>query len=164
MKTTIFSSLALIAFASTSCGSQAPGEGSSSSSKASALGACTGDWVAVDSPNVGGGDNVLASIAAASPSDVWAVGQYAPDANPNMTLSLALHFDGTAWSVVTTPNVGAHANALLAVTSQPGAAFAVGYDIGEDFLAHSLIEAYSGQKWTFAHHPQPFETENLYGA
>jgi hypothetical protein len=68
--------------------------------------------------------------------------------------------------VVETPNADAtHASALLNVTTQPGnVAFAVGYNIGgDDFLSHSLIEAWDGQTWSIANHPQPFATENLYG-
>jgi hypothetical protein len=124
---------------------------------------CSGDWTVVDSPNVGGQDNSLASVSGTGPSDVWAVGQFAPDANPDMTLSLALHFDGSAWSVSPTPNQGTHANALLGVAATSGRAWAVGYDIGNDFLSHSLIEAWDGQTWSIVHHAQSFDTENLYG-
>jgi hypothetical protein len=130
----------------------------------SALSSCGGDWTMVDSPNVGGQDNALAAVSGSGPSDVWAVGQFAPDANPNMTLSLALHFDGSTWSVSPTPNEGARANALLSVAAKAGRAWAVGYDIGADFLSHSLIEAWNGQAWSIVHHAQSFDTENLYGA
>jgi hypothetical protein len=118
----------------------------------------------VATPNIGGGDNVLASVRGTSPSDVWAVGQYAPDANPNITLALTLHFDGSSWTSIDTPNIGSHANALLSVTAQPGKAWAVGYHIGEAWLAKSLIEAWDGTAWRVMTHPHPFETEDLYGA
>ena len=119
-------------------------------------------WTVVHSPNVGSGDNVLASVAGADAHDVWAVGQVAPDSDPNITLTLALHYDGSAWSVVDTPNRGAQANALLAVAAQPGAAWAVGYHIGQDFLAHSLIERWNGHAWHLSQAPRVHETENLY--
>src|SRR5262245_19296677 len=118
------------------------------------IGTCNGDWAVVESPNVGGEDNALASVAAGAADDIWTVGQFAPDENPNITRTLALHFDGTSWSVVATPNLGTRANALLAVTAQPGAAWAAGYDIGGDFLAHSLIEAWDGRGWRIVDHPQ----------
>jgi hypothetical protein len=130
---------------------------------AAPLGACDGTWTVVDSPNVGGQDNSLAWVAGAATNDVWAVGQYAPDANPNMTLSLAMHYDGTTWSVVPTPNFGSRANALLSVAAVPSRAWAVGYYIGSDFLSHSLILAWNGHEWDVVPHPQPFATENLYG-
>ena len=126
--------------------------------------ACTGDWTQVESPNVGGGDNSFAAVAGTSAHDVWAVGQFAPDANPNITQTLAEHYDGRAWSVVATPNVGTnHGNALLAAAASSGAAWAVGYDIGQDYLSHSLVEAWDGQAWQVVDHPHAFETENLYG-
>jgi hypothetical protein len=161
-KTVLFRS-ALLALAMVGCSTPASDSIVTTSPASSGLGPCNGNWMLVGSPNVGGQDNSLAFVAGTSSSDVWAVGQFAPDANPNMTLSLALHFDGAAWSVVNTPNQGTHGNAFLAVATQPGAAWAVGYDIGDDFLSHSLIEAWDGSAWTIAPHPQPFDTENLYG-
>src|SRR5262245_47319549 len=113
-----------------------------------ALTACAPSWTQVPSPNVGSHDNVLAAVAGRSPRDVWAVGQLAPDDNPDITQTLAEHFDGERWSVVTTPNVGTdRGNALLAVTARRGVAWAVGYYIGDDFLAHALIEAWDGDAW-----------------
>jgi hypothetical protein len=117
----------------------------------------------VDSPNAGAQDNVLAAVAGASARDVWAVGQVAPDANPDITLTLTEHFDGDHGSLVESPNAGSHANALLAVAAAGGQAWAVGYHIGADFLAHSLIEQWDGRTWQIVRAPELFETENLYG-
>jgi hypothetical protein len=126
--------------------------------------ACDGSWSVVASPNAESGDNSLASVSGSSRHDVWAVGQFAPDADPNITLTLAEHFDGQSWSVVPTPNVGTdHGNALLGVAALPGAAWTVGYDIGADYLSHSLIQAWDGSAWSIVPHHQPFQTENLYG-
>src|SRR5271165_825531 len=75
---------------------------------------CTPGWNVVPSPNTSRtGDNVLTKIGGRSPSDIWAVGQVAPDSDPNVTQSFAVHYDGTAWSVIPTPNVGTQANALM---------------------------------------------------
>ncbi len=170
MKTTIkvrttLISMAALAVGVNACGFDSGQDGSFAAAKVSrALGTCTGDWAVVTSPNVGGQDNALAAVSGSSTQDVWAVGQFAPDENPNITLTLAEHFDGSAWSVTPTPNVGTnHANALLAVTAQAGAAWAVGYEIGRDYLAHSLIEAWDGQAWQIVDHRQSFQTQNLYG-
>jgi len=163
---TLFAFTAFVAsWGASSCGRSASDDATAAgvASARAALGSCSGDWSQMPSPNVGGGDNSLASVAGSAADDVWAVGQVAPDANPNITLTLALHFDGTAWSVVDTPNAGRHANALLAVAAAGGTAWAVGYDIGPDFLSHSLIEAWDGRAWRVVAHPQPFDTENLYG-
>src|SRR5262249_39805591 len=131
MKTRMLCALVgLSPLALVSCGSSDRTDGTQLGTTAAALSTCSGEWEVVPSPNVGGEDNVLAAVSGAGPRNVWAVGQYAPDENPNMTLSLALHYDGSTWSVVETPNEGHLANALLAVTAQEGAAWAVGYHIG----------------------------------
>jgi hypothetical protein len=154
--------LTIISLILSACSAQR-GVGAVASALAAAPATCSGNWEVATSPNVGGQDNVLAAVAGAASDDVWAVGQYAPDANPNITLSLALHYDGTTWSTVDTPNIGTHANALLSVAAQPGAAWAVGYHIGDAFLARSLVEAWDGHAWRVVDVPHPFETENLYG-
>jgi hypothetical protein len=167
-KTTTSIAFSLFALAAASCAPPTDDGGNAGAvtTTTGAASTCSGDWTMVDSPNVGGQDNSLASVSGATKKDVWAVGQFAPDANPNITQTLAEHFDGQAWSVVPTPNVGTNrGNALLAVTSvSNGAAWAVGYDIGQDdFLSHSLIEAWDGNAWQVVDHAQQFETENFYG-
>ncbi len=62
-------------------------------------GLAVGAWNMVPSPNpTGGGQNVLNAVAGVSPSGAWAVGQ-------GQILSLAEHWDGTAWSIVPSPNL-----------------------------------------------------------
>jgi len=105
-------------------------------------------WTQVTSPNIGSSDNVLHSVAANSATDIWAVGDFAPDSNPNITQTLVNHFDGTAWSVVPSPNVGTLANAFYGVTVKSGKAFAVGYFLdGTTFTPRALIEAWDGTQW-----------------
>jgi hypothetical protein len=66
-----------------------------------------GTWVAEPSPDAPGTDqNWLHGLAWLAPDDIWAVGRSygqftASDWNQE---TLALHFDGSAWSVVPTPN------------------------------------------------------------
>ncbi len=62
-------------------------------------------WSAVPTPNPSAGPNLLRSVAAVGPDDAWAVGRWVEDvaANPE-TYGLALHWDGTAWTHVETPN------------------------------------------------------------
>jgi hypothetical protein len=159
---TVRVALPALAIGAASCGI-APDDTSASAGIDQAV-ACSSDWTVAETPNVGGQDNVLAAVAGASPRDVWAVGQFAPDANPNITLTLTEHFDGQSWSVVPSPNLGQNrGNALLAVAARGSAAWAVGYHIGDDFLAHALIEVWDGTSWQIARVPAQFETENLYG-
>src|SRR5689334_15997413 len=115
--TTLVIGIGTFALGTAACGAGEDRIGRASSALSSTATSCGTDWSAVDSPNAESGDNSLASVSGASAADVWAVGQFAPDANPNITETLALHYDGTAWSLADTPNIGTHANALLGVTA-----------------------------------------------
>jgi len=111
-------------------------------------------WTQVTSPDIGSSDNVLHSVAANSASDIWAVGHFVPDSNPNITQTLVNHFDGTAWSVVPSPNVGTLANAFYSVTVKSGKAFAVGYFLDDaTFTPRALIEAWDGTQWNVVSSP-----------
>jgi hypothetical protein len=70
---------------------------------AAAAGAATGAWRVVASPNVGGerADDRLSAVSVVSASDVWAVGS-SPHANGGSTL--VEHWDGSAWTIVPSPN------------------------------------------------------------
>ena len=64
----------------------------------------------------------LTGITARSASDVWAVGY---TTGPK---TLTLHWDGTTWTTVSSPDVGS-ASQLTSVSASPGAAivWAAGY-------------------------------------
>lgn len=88
----------------------------------------------------------LTGVAATSPSNAWAVGSYQEDADaPARTL--ILHWDGTAWKVQSTPNVGPGHNVLSGVAAtSPSNARAVGwYDHGSERRA--LILHWDGTVW-----------------
>jgi hypothetical protein len=70
-------------------------------------------WSIVASPNADVGDNILVDVAAITSNDVWAVGYYVNSLF--ITRSLALHWNGTAWTVVTVPAVGSGSNYLDSV-------------------------------------------------
>ena len=59
----------------------------------------TPGFTIVETPNLGSHD-YLKGIAALSPDDVWAVGYHVSDS----FLNLAMHWDGTAWTITPTPN------------------------------------------------------------
>jgi hypothetical protein len=85
-------------------------------------------WATVPSPNTGVTQgNVLRAVTCVSASDCWAVGSWSEPASPSRTL--ALHWDGTAWSIVPTPNTGdGDYNYLAGVAcAGPAACSAVGY-------------------------------------
>lgn len=115
-----------------------------------ASGPSSAGWTVQAAPKLGTADNTFGAVAAVSPQDVWAVGNFLPDAskaNPDATLSLAAHFDGTRWTSTPTPNVGPNFNTLFGVAALPGQAWAVGVALDHDYHARSLIEAWNGQSW-----------------
>lgn len=114
-------------------------------------------WSIVPSPNVKNHGNILFSITANSPTDMWAVGSKTA---PNVPVeTLALHFNGSKWSIVPTPNVvttgdlnqntllSARANAANDVT-------AVGFVLdGDNQREITLIEHWDGSKWSVVSSP-----------
>jgi phospholipase C len=110
----------------------------------------SGGWSVVPTVRLGTGDNSFGAVAAVSATDVWTVGDYLPDAeggNPDATLSLAVHFDGTRWTVTPTPNPGPNYVTLFGVAAVPGRAWAVGTAMDSGYHTHALIEAWNGNAW-----------------
>src|SRR5437867_3710221 len=119
-------------------------------------------WGQVPSPNRGMRENELAGLAVVAPDDIWAVGRYNSGRPPTVTgrNTLALHWDGSAWVVVPTPNPkwpGADFFSLedAAATSSTDV-WAVGY--AEDFASlksTTLIERWTGSAWSIVPTPNP---------
>jgi hypothetical protein len=63
-------------------------------------------WSVVPSPNpdtAAGSLNKLTSVAALSPSNIYAFGFFANGSTNGQPMSLALHYDGTSWSILSAP-------------------------------------------------------------
>jgi hypothetical protein len=109
-------------------------------------------WSIVTSPNPGAQLNELFGVAAVSPTDVWAVGSFALTGfSPSQTL--IEHWNGTSWSVVTSPNVGTQTNELLGVTAVSASdIWAVG-DFNNGTGPQTLIEHWNGTSWSVVSSP-----------
>lgn len=97
----------------------------------------------------------LFGAAGTSASDIWAVGYSAPAGQP--TTTLIEHWDGTAWSIATSPNPGANGDDLLAVTAISSSdVWAVGarQDAGH-FYTTPLALHWNGGNWTAVAVPTP---------
>ncbi len=73
-------------------------------------------WEIVSSPNGGPGNNYLWSVAAQKPTSVVAVGSTETNGIFKTTIQ---RWDGTNWSVISSPSVGGHAE-LFGVATVPG--------------------------------------------
>src|SRR5258705_12273440 len=82
----------------------------------------------------GGGE--LSNAFFVSAGESWAVGNAGSALHANQTL--IERFDGSAWSVVSSPNQGSGNNALNGVSMIPGAGGAVGYAQGGPYQPVAL--------------------------
>jgi hypothetical protein len=126
-----------------------------------AAAACAGSWTVVSTPNVGepGGDfdNGLSSLAVVSASDLWAVGNSGTYGAARSTL--AVHWNGSKWSIVATPDGANEVNWLIgadAVASND--VWAAGYSATnppEQSQRVTLIEHWNGTQWSVVPSPNP---------
>ena len=108
------------------------------------------------SPNVQG--NTLNAVAALSTSDDWAVG-YQNDNNLNDSRTLTMHWDGSRWKIVPSPNPGSHCqgnsgnflNAVAAVA--PNDVWAVGFFFSCNALLKPLALHWDGTRWAVVRTP-----------
>jgi plastocyanin len=121
-------------------------------------------WSVVPSPNVGTGANALTGVAALAANDVWAVGHYHQPAT-NRYQTLVQHWNGAAWSVVSSPNVGTDSNFLwggIAAVS-PNNIWAVG-SYGPNGSRRTLTMNWTGSKWLVIPSPNVGAGENRLNA
>lgn len=100
------------------------------------------------------GQESLGDVAGASGKDVWAVGSYSPSFGAELQ-TLVVHWNGSTWSKVTTPNVDKFFNLLFGVAVvRSNDVWAVGYAYTPDGLSFStLTERWDGAKWTIVPSP-----------
>jgi hypothetical protein len=108
-------------------------------------------WCQVASPDPGGSarGNAVSAVTATSASNAWAVGYYVNSANVEQTL--VLHWNGTSWKQVTSPDPGTSAryNALSGVTATSASnAWAVGYYVNSAYVAQTLTMHWNGTTWS----------------
>ncbi|HMA34655.1 MAG TPA: S-layer homology domain-containing protein [Chloroflexia bacterium] len=120
-------------------------------------------WSVVASPNAGSHEQYLQSVTALAPNDVWAVGLYSPDTYMYQTLTL--HWNGSQWSVVASPNVGSLENYLNGVTATAGGdVWAVGYYSNYGAARQTLIEHWTGNAWQLVASPNAGTGNNVLNA
>jgi Dockerin type I domain len=115
-------------------------------------------WAIVTSPETAPGQ--LDAVTCASESECWAVGHYYPTSGlpgpQPLTFAQTLieHWDGTSWSIVSSPNTDSRqSNALVSVTCASGSdCWAVGT------AAHMLTEHWNGNSWSIVASPIVTET------
>ncbi|MDQ6694891.1 MAG: S-layer homology domain-containing protein [Chloroflexota bacterium] len=118
-------------------------------------------WSVASNPNPGTTANVLVGVSALTNNDVWVVGASFNGSNPGQTL--VEHWDGNAWSVVPSPNVGSSGSELVAVSAVAGNdVWAVG-DHGSGNASQTLVEHWNGSIWSVVPGPSPGTSTVLNG-
>jgi len=74
-------------------------------------------WSIVPSPSPDSQFNELRGVAALSANDVWAVGYSSGTQTETPIDTLILHWDGTSWRQVASPNIAGRANQLFGITA-----------------------------------------------
>ncbi|HMA35090.1 MAG TPA: hypothetical protein VKY74_11515, partial [Chloroflexia bacterium] len=107
-------------------------------------------WTRVLPPNPGSGNNALYAVSARATDDVWAVGGYFDPAQ-NMYHSLIEHWNGSAWSVVATPDPPA--TSYIQLTGVLARAADDAWAVGRGAGARTLIEHWNGTAWSVVPSP-----------
>jgi len=120
-------------------------------------------WTVADTSTLTGAI-VLTGVRAISPTDAWAVGSVA--GADDRTLTVAVHWDGTAWTRVATPDASNLLDQLVAIGgSASNDLWAVGDTVqsisGSEIT--TLTEHWDGTKWRIVASPNPTSVEFLKG-
>jgi hypothetical protein len=100
----------------------------------------------------------LVSVTATSPTDAWAVGGKCATSQCHTIHTLTLHWDGTAWSKVSSPNPSPGLDTIGGVTATSSTdAWAVGNacPASDCTVQHTLILRWNGTAWSHVTSPNP---------
>jgi hypothetical protein len=124
------------------------------------------DWQIQSNPSPGiSTQNFFSGVAATSPTNAWAVGQYEKNLGHSTAVQRTLieHWDGTAWTVQKSPNVPRGKRTIFSPNSlngvsatSPTNAWAVGSWVNPDTAnSQTLIEHWDGTAWKTQKSPNP---------
>lgn len=106
--------------------------------------------------------NGLADVACTSTSNCWAIGNYYQ--NETTLQTLIYHWDGSAWSIVSSPN-GYQNNFLVKIACASASdcwAIGEGGNAGTG-ITQTLAEHWNGNAWTIVSSPNPTPQSHLTG-
>jgi hypothetical protein len=110
-------------------------------------------WTGLQPPSPGTQQNEFNGVTVLSPCDAWAVGS--DEDSGGLEQTLIEHWDGTAWTVVPSPNVAGFSNVLGAVRAvSPTDVWAVG-DISATGVEQTLVLHWDGHTWAQVASPSP---------
>jgi Bacterial Ig-like domain (group 3) len=113
-------------------------------------------WTIVTSPDVGSGDNLLSGVSCTSPNDCVAAGS--SHSSTGVLQTLVESWNGTSWTIATSPDPGSGNNSLSAVSCASSASCLA---VGTEGDLHTLVESWDGTNWTAATSPDPGNATNF---
>ena len=129
----------------------------SQNGKAPAAPNCGPNWIVVTSPNAGTNMNWLNAVDAVSANDVWAVGYHNTSTSYK---TLIERWNGTAWNVVPTPNIGLSSSLSGVTAISANDVWAVGnYQYSTDVF-RTFTMHWNGSAWTVVPSPNQSQTVN----
>ena len=117
-------------------------------------------WHNVPSPQPANYRNDLRAVSVLSASDVWAVGsdQNAKGGYEQQQRTLTEHWNGQAWSVVSSPSRPVFLNSLSGVVALSATdvwAVGVSSPLAGQMTAKTLVEHWNGSSWSIVASPTP---------
>ena len=114
-------------------------------------------WSVVSNPHPGFTGDTFYAVAATSTNDVWAVGSLTNTNDFRISLTLIEHWNGSRWSVVSSPSPGTGTNELFGVVAiSSNDAWAVGHFGNSNSAADSMLaEHWDGSHWSVVPTPNP---------
>jgi hypothetical protein len=127
-------------------------------------------WKVTPSPQPGTYRDFLEKVSAAASNDVWAVGgfqSYRSQQHQRVWRqhTLAEHWDGSAWTVVASPNLPGADNVLFGLVAiSTDDVWAVGTATSPDGPTRALSEHWDGRTWTIVRTPDAGAYSNVLGS
>jgi hypothetical protein len=119
-------------------------------------------WARVASPTAGSSVSNLYGVSAVSSTNAWASGTFRSTSGPDDTL--ILHWNGTKWTRVPSPDPSTTDNFLFGVSAaSAGSAWSVGYDCSAACNTSpydTMTLQWNGSGWSAASSPDPSATVN----
>ena len=113
-------------------------------------------WSIIASPNPATSlQTQFAGVACVSASSCFATGEWATNTTPAQGKTLAERWDGSTWSLMTTPNKAGQDTALAGITCTAATnCVAAGYSLA-DAIYHPLAGRWNGTAWSLESLPSP---------
>jgi len=100
--------------------------------------------------------NQLSGVTALSPTNIWASGTEGNVNNQNFNIPYVLHWNGSAWALVKTPNRGGEGSLLNGITALSATdIWAVGQTQQLNGAIMPMTDQFNGTSWTVVPSPVP---------